>query len=782
MTNEEFIEIAIQSAQIYRDWLSKNNDKGISSIDVDRYEILESSIKLQLRSKLSYPDDAQIKIYNEVYTRDQILIIKNDIKNKVIYIRPRDELMYLFVNLPQNQIKVISDMKFLIKRVQTWYSKFTGELTIPTIKPSIPPQIPKLSLEPSPEQQQAYNGIANSPFSYIWGAPGTGKTQFVLARAVLAYCKLGKPVLIVAPTNNAVEQTMKGVLSVLEEAEIPFEKVLRLGTPSAEFYAKYPMVCELRAVEDQIKELDDRQSICNKTISFYETDEWCNNTERTFNEAILRINSIVNILGGLQAKIVEEEKELKVVNARLAPILSEIDRLNEEREKLIGFLRVPRNKVTVWIQRKKMQRAELEKNEVEKKLAEQGNEYKHLMEEQKQINDKLKHFREKVSTEEEERNTAFLSLRNISPSPVASFSSEFISIMESISFDHEYLERLTKARQSLSNIRSIIENKRQLYSSSSIEQAQKEKKEIEIEKESLYFQSSSRRLQDCLVVAATVDTYIHKLADAESFHPCHVFLDEAAYCPLIKAAILLSRHIPLTLLGDHMQLTPICTMDTYDHEKEKDIYICLWAQSALYLETIFTESIQSIANQYEKDKKNPSKIVLPKFSKMHIFTLHETFRFGEELASVLAHYVYSPEFKGNPNIQTEIIVINAPHSQNKDKTSPDECKSIKDYLKKHTDINDFAILTPYKNQRALFTRSFSWDNALTIHSSQGQEWETVFISVVATTAHGFLTHRLINTAVSRAQKKLILVCDANYWSGCKEHIIGGLVDIAKPAV
>lgn len=48
-------------------------------------------------------------------------------------------------------------------------------------------------------------------------------------------------------TNNAVEQTLYGVLDVFEEAGIDYKgKLLRLGMASAAFARKYPDACEDR--------------------------------------------------------------------------------------------------------------------------------------------------------------------------------------------------------------------------------------------------------------------------------------------------------------------------------------------------------------------------------------------------------------------------------------------------------------------------------------------------------------------------------------------------------
>ena len=78
------------------------------------------------------------------------------------------------------------------------------------------------------------------------------------------------------------------------------------------------------------------------------------------------------------------------------------------------------------------------------------------------------------------------------------------------------------------------------------------------------------------------------------------------------------------------------------------------------------------------------------------------------------------------------------------------------------------------------------ENILTVHGSQGREWDTVLLSVVDTQDKWFTDSnrlesngkKLINTAVSRAKRKLILVCDAAYWEKQSSQLIGHLLSIA----
>ena len=72
---------------------------------------------------------------------------------------------------------------------------------------------------------------------------------------------------------------------------------------------------------------------------------------------------------------------------------------------------------------------------------------------------------------------------------------------------------------------------------------------------------------------------------------------------------------------------------------------------------------------------------------------------------------------------------------------------------------------------------------LTVHGSQGREWDTVILSVVDTNDKWFVDSmlpkskglNLINTAVSRAKNQLILVCDTDYWFNQNGQLITDLL-------
>lgn len=62
--------------------------------------------------------------------------------------------------------------------------------------------------------------------------------------------------MIVAPTNNAIEQVLQGVLSVFSEIGFNYvNHVARLGVPSFEFSTMYPDVCENVSFAHKIEEV-----------------------------------------------------------------------------------------------------------------------------------------------------------------------------------------------------------------------------------------------------------------------------------------------------------------------------------------------------------------------------------------------------------------------------------------------------------------------------------------------------------------------------------------------
>ncbi len=124
------------------------------------------------------------------------------------------------------------------------------------------------------------------------------------------------------------------------------------------------------------------------------------------------------------------------------------------------------------------------------------------------------------------------------------------------------------------------------------------------------------------------------------------------------------------------------------------------------------------------------------------------------------------------------------------RVNPAEMEAIRTLLEDGVD-GSVAVLTPYKNQVAHLKKNLKGlidpNQIMSIHRSQGQEWETVIISVVDHQSKGAYGRwftdstnsmskgmKVINTAVSRAKKRLILVGHAGYWIAQNDQLLGEL--------
>jgi len=251
MNNEEIKELAISGSEKYLKYLVDNN-KGIQEVRVFRIEKVDETgtvFILTLSARLFDTESIEFKFLSSgtTYNSFAVKVIEYDAEKRNLVIKPIPTVAKHFLNSRADQIIIISNLRFLVERTIHWFKNKVGEIKIPVKIPEIKFEKEKVLLQnsnPDESQLEAINNILTNPFSYIWGAPGTGKTQFVLSHAILAYIKKGKKIAIFAPTNNAIEQVLTGVITILDKANISREKILRLGTPSSSFAKDYTEVCE----------------------------------------------------------------------------------------------------------------------------------------------------------------------------------------------------------------------------------------------------------------------------------------------------------------------------------------------------------------------------------------------------------------------------------------------------------------------------------------------------------------------------------------------------------
>lgn len=794
-----FKQAAIIAAQRYYNFLDRNK-KALITVKVSKIRSDESYYYLKIIGRPGNYSFDQVKIGANIFTNEEFRIISYDSEENEYKISVDLKLEHYIKDANPYEVFLISDLKFLVANVEKFYKAYGDKIKLPT-KSSNLSYSDRLELPtPSEEQINAINCSLQTPLSYIWGAPGTGKTRFVLSRCVLECLKARpqKKVLIVAPTNNAVEQMLNGVLPVLIAAGIDIKTVLRLGMPSKSFASQYPDCCENKRIEDQLAENAKKLKLLDSQLEA--TEE---------NIALLwecKSNTI------LENKLIKCREEIERADSKL----SELYRINEdctstierneaetlslsydlktrlkEKEKLLPGIKALTEKIKRYDNGIRAKLFSSRLAEYHKFLSTNLDALKHhelIIEETAST---LKRLESETAECKNVRQSNYLEIDKIKvdlQNTVDKLCSQSFELSK-VSFS-DSKSNLPVILDEISNILSEYNQNKSRYEkvkNTTHETLEAEKIRLEAliyqvaaKRDKILLQSTSNRVKDCKLIAATIDACIARIIPGGDFKPEHIFLDEAGYCPLVKGVSLLTYDAPITTTGDHMQLPPICEMDDKEIE-EKELFVSLFCQSSLFLETCVTLPPEQIAFDYLNHNA-------PCFQNTAYSELNFTYRFGERLASILANDIYSPRFHGSNKHETKIFYIQSDKiDKPKPRISTTEVQNIKNYIDKFGYI-DTGIITPYTKQKDKL-KSILPPNAdiLTVHGSQGREWSTVILSVVDTTQPWFTNSLLqasngkcvLNTAVSRAKDNLILVLDANYWKHQPKQLICHLLKVAK---
>lgn len=219
-------------------------------------------------------------------------------------------------------------------------------------------------------------------------------------------------------------------------------------------------------------------------------------------------------------------------------------------------------------------------------------------------------------------------------------------------------------------------------------------------------------------------------------------MDEAGQClePLAWAAI---RNVQrLVLAGDHQQLPP----------------------------TVISE--EAIRNGFNKSFL---EVVLEKYPKKHL--LNTQYRMRQSIIDFPNAYFYDGQLQTPDHLQNTgkhfqfydtagTGFEEQSSAENSSLTNPGELDIIEKIMQQmNVDFTKSAFISPYAGQVALAKERLSKELRIsTIDSFQGQECESVFISLVRSNEEnkvGFLKdYRRLNVAMTRAKENLIVVGDS----------------------
>lgn len=771
MNDASFHRLAVDSARKYLSYLERK-DKGIVKTRVTSITKRSGTVYLHLRGRLSSVgiDALRLRIHADEYNKKVIHPVEYHSVRNILVLRPKKEFYDFLPSGKCDDIFVISDLRFLVERVYDWYMTDRPTISLPSLPPDVTPPalIDMAGGTPTQEQYAAVCNVLTTPFSYVWGAPGTGKTRFVLANCVLAYLRAGKKVLLAAPTNNALEQMLFGILDVIQSCGIPTRSIRRLGIPSETFAAQYPESCEHLAAENR------RSSIIDEIARLTH--------QRQDAEKLAALQTAQTTASGFYERLCEASDQFRasaVSDQELAAARAAAD----QAQKAMDALEQTTQDLSIWLESFPGRAARFFRpalySEKSALLKSSARELEDAVQVCAETTDRYSSLEGKARAASQRY---YAQLEELCQQYTETFRNPPIpglSIPADISLDKfpSFLSRACGAIREAFE-RAPVPDEDNLDASEIQRRIHTLKNEL-----ALLDADHQSKWADVQAIAMTIDRFISPSGSPSDFEPEHVFMDEAAYCSLIKGYTLLSLDCPVTLLGDHAQLPPVCEMNEHDLQYSFRPEF-LWAQSAVYLDSIFHLSDSGLHNEY----KNMDK---PGFCDLQLNSLSITHRFGPGLSRVLSDFIYDGALTSARANETDIRCIHAPSSPtDKNRTSESECTAIKALTDSVSfQETDFAILTPYKNQVALLSKSMpvlaAAGKIMTIHASQGREFHTVILSVVDTANMFFTDSRnpigrsVLNTAISRVKSDLILVLDYDYWRTQKRQLIGQLLGVAK---
>ena len=585
---------------------------------------------------------------------------------------------------------------------------------------------------PNPYQHKAVESSINDFLSIIWGPPGTGKTQ-TIAKAIESHLNLGRKVLLLSHSNNAVDQALLKVAGQMRKTYYKEGQLLRLGTPKPEMSDKYEQEDCTLVMIDKIAEfkskylLEEKQELNSRLENIKEAKQ-TNDDIINLNLEMGKINSQLSNLGAeqlslfllanplkydisqTQKRISELQKEL--IKAQNSGVLKRI-LLGLAPCRIEAYLEIANLNLSDWT-------------------------------------NQLKNLEKKLTQANQNAHTLATTYRKS---------------------EAELSKQLSKVGKSLSEIQSEVnefDNK--------VRQLQIRLNEINKALEEI----KSQVLKDAKLVATTLTkSYISKEIENVEFDI--LLVDEVSMAPmpmLYWAASKIKKGI--TIVGDFKQLPPICISDDelakkwlgrsiFDELHISEISQAEKRVQPLYIQYRMHPHISEIVNKriyenrLEDDESVKSKIKYDSVAGNSAVCLIDT--------SIHNPWCSQLEARGRFNLISALI-----------------CVSLAEKLSKSFEQNEsIGIITPYRSQarlilkiaedKGLIDKNKKNEKAIirvnTIHSFQGgEETAIIFDSVEGEGAKKWSmineynntesAKLLINVALTRAKTKLFVVANHKY--------------------
>lgn len=228
----------------------------------------------------------------------------------------------------------------------------------------------------------------------------------------------------------------------------------------------------------------------------------------------------------------------------------------------------------------------------------------------------------------------------------------------------------------------------------------------------------------------------------------YLIMDEASQIDIATGALALSCAKNIVIVGDTKQLPHVVTDDIEAESK-----------------VIFENFNVNEGYQYTKSFLQSILEVLPNVTQT---LLREHYRCHPKIIDFCNQKFYRGELiimtkdNGEEDVLSVVQTVAGNHERNH--YSQRQIDVIKNEIipKYNLDPENTGIIAPYKNQVEALSEEIKGIDVATVHKFQGREKENIIISTVDDEISDFADDRyLVNVAVSRAKKRLMLVVTGN---------------------
>lgn len=228
----------------------------------------------------------------------------------------------------------------------------------------------------------------------------------------------------------------------------------------------------------------------------------------------------------------------------------------------------------------------------------------------------------------------------------------------------------------------------------------------------------------------------------------YLIMDEASQVDIVTGALALSCAKNVVIVGDSKQLPNIVNNETKN--KANNIFNSFKIDKGYQYTNSFLQSILDVLPDVKQTLLKEHYRCHPKI----IEFCNQKFYQGQ--------LIIMTDDKGEDGVLTAIKTAKGNHERNH--YSQRQIDVIKNEIMPRFafDAKQTGIITPYKNQVNALKKEFSDFDIATVHKFQGREKDNIIISTVDDEISDFADDPyLINVAISRAKKRLVLVVTGN---------------------